>query len=110
MTTLITLEEKIQDFLRTFKTETGEYEYRKKLSQIALKNEKSEKTLKELKAKAAANEKKVAAKRAEVEANKKKSEKESSGKKSDLTGAAVAVGGALLGGLAKTKSAFKFLC
>lgn len=41
MTTLITIEEKIQDFLRSFKTETGEYKYRKKLAKIALKSEKS---------------------------------------------------------------------
>lgn len=41
MTTLITVEEKIQDFLRAVKTETGEYKYRKKLAKIALKSEKS---------------------------------------------------------------------
>jgi replicative DNA helicase Mcm len=41
LTTLITVEEKIQDFLRTAKTETGEYKYRKKLAKIALKSEKS---------------------------------------------------------------------
>lgn len=41
MTSLITPEERLQDFLRTFKTESGEHKYRRKLAQMAIKSSKS---------------------------------------------------------------------
>jgi len=41
MTSLTTPEERLQDFLRTFKTDSGKDEYRRKLAQMAIKDSRS---------------------------------------------------------------------